>query len=146
MEKQEMMKEVDRLIDALDEESIQQALSYVLDMIFIIQSRWTKFREMLFRQWSLEIVTIQLSFLLRTKHQAYFLYTARNKLLKKDEDDRTHHAIRTGYGEEVFLHASCGRIESCAITSHWDNGFPYGMYRTHGEFICLHATGVKIVD
>ena len=30
MEKQEMMKEVDRLIDALDEESVQQALSYVL--------------------------------------------------------------------------------------------------------------------
>ena len=86
-----------------------------------------------------------LTFLLGSKYQTYLLDAALDEFFKQYQDDRPHHAVGTGNGEEILLECPGGRIETGAETCHGNDGLTDGMDRLQRERISLHVVGIQIV-
>ena len=100
---------------------------------------------MLFGQWTLKVISIELALLFGTQHKTNLLNAALHKLFKKYEDDRTNETIGTGNREKVFLQGTGGGIEPCSEACNGNDSTAHGMNRLQCEHICLHTVIIKVI-
>ena len=92
-----------RLIDGMTETAlfslidIMQTLTYVEDMIFVLLGLSIQLAQMFLGQRTLEIVGVLLTLLLGSQDKTDLLDATLDEFVEQDEDDRAHHAVRTGY-------------------------------------------------
>ena len=121
-----------------------QTLADIEDAILILLRLRIQLAEMFVGKWTLEVIGILLTLLLRTQHQTDLLDATLHQLLQKDQDHGTHHPIRTRDGKEILLQGTRGRIKPGAETCHRDNGATHRVNRLQCERISLHATIIEI--